>query len=264
MRRIHLASGVLVAALSGIVGMAAGAEVPTLDAFFAGAQIRSVSISPNGQSLAMIVTADGKNFVAVKERNSATPATPILAPNERDGFDPGWCHWANDERVVCSFHGREHHKALAKIFPVTRLVSVNKDGSKQKMLLQDQFQPSGQINDRIIDWTPESPRTVLIEKFNPQIGLRVLELDVYSGGASPYEQPHQYIGRFGTDGHGNVRLGWGQLDMKVYYHARLQGETKWRRLGRVGVFDRGEDRRGERRDGEHEPDPQHDHAGEHA
>jgi dienelactone hydrolase len=241
MRRTLLVGGVLVVAFSGLCGTAARAEIPTLDAFFAGAQIRSVSISPDGQSLAMIVTADNKNFVAVKERNSAKPATPILAPNERDGFNPSWCRWANNERVVCSFRGREHSKELAKIFPVTRLVSVNKDGSKQKMLLQDQFQPSGQINDRIIDWTPESPRTVLIEKYNPFVGLRVLELDVYNGDANPYEQPHQYIGSFGTDGHGNLRLGWGRYDMKVYYHARLQGEKKWRRLGRVGVFDRGEE-----------------------
>ncbi len=50
--------------------------MPTLDAFFQGAQIRSVSISPNGKRLAMIVTADGKDFVAVKDRTSATPATP--------------------------------------------------------------------------------------------------------------------------------------------------------------------------------------------
>ncbi|MES1263642.1 MAG: hypothetical protein ABUL69_04750, partial [Peristeroidobacter soli] len=235
--------------VGGLVAMAAcfftagvlRAEIPTLDAFFTGAQIRSVSISPNGQSLAMIVTADGKNFVAVKERNSAAPATPILAPNDRDGFEPSWCRWANDERVVCSFRGREHSKELNKVFPVTRLVAVNKDGSKQKMLLQDQFQPSGQINDRIIDWTPESPKTVLIEKFNPFVGLRVLELNVYTGNANPVEQPHQYIGSFGTDGHGNVRLGWGRYDMQVYYHARLVGEKKWRRLGRVGVFDRGEE-----------------------
>ena len=77
--------------------------------------------------------------------------------------------------MVCSFRGRERDKDQEKIFPVTRLVSVNRDGSKQKMLLQDPFPPSGQINDRIIDWTPEAPSSVLIEKFNPFVGLRVLE-----------------------------------------------------------------------------------------
>ena len=241
MRRTGLVGGMLAASLGVFCGAVAQAEVPPLDAFFTGAQIRSVSISPDGQSLAMIVAADGKNFVAVKERNSASPAAPILAPNDKDGFDPRWCRWANNERVVCSFRGREYSKELAKVFPVTRLVAVNKDGSKQKMLLQSQFMPSGQINDRIIDWTPESPNTVLIEKVHPRVGLRVLELDVYTGNASPYESPHQYIGSFGTDGHGNVRLGWGRYDMQVYYHARLVGEKKWRRLGRVGVFDRGEE-----------------------
>ena len=209
------------------------AAPPTLDAFFSGAQIKSVSISPDGHLLAMIVTADGKNFVAVKDRMSAAPAVPILAPNERDGFEPRWCRWANNERVVCGFLGRERDKILNKVFPVTRLVGVNKDGSQQKQLLQNPFAPSGQLNDRIIDWTPESPRTVLISMFSPRVGMRVLELDVYNSNVKLYEGPHDLIGAFGTDGHGNVRLGWGGYDLQQYYYARLEGEKKWRRLARV-------------------------------
>jgi dienelactone hydrolase len=223
------------ATLSACIPLAGGAP-PTLDAFFQGAQIRSVSISPNGKLLAMIVTAEGKNFVAVKDRTSATPATPILAPNDRDGFEPSWCHWANDERVVCSFRGRERDKYQGKVFPVTRLVAVNKDGSRQKQLLQNPFAPSGQLNDRVIDWTPDSPRTVLIEKFHPMVGLRVLELDVYNGETKLHEAVHEYIGHFGTDGRGHVRLGWGTYNLKTYYYAKLQGESKWRRLGRVDVL----------------------------
>ena len=95
---------------------------------------------------------------------------------------------ATTSACVCSFRGRERDKYLHKVFPVTRLVAVNRDGSQQKKLLQNPFQPSGQINDRIIDWTPEEPRSVLIEKFNPQIGLRVLKLDIYSGETELYEK----------------------------------------------------------------------------
>jgi dipeptidyl aminopeptidase/acylaminoacyl peptidase len=214
----------------------AGAAVPTIEAFFQGAQIRSVSISPDGKWLAMMVTAEGKNFVAVKDRTSPTPATPVLASNDRDNFEPSWCRWANNERLLCSFTGRERDKYLHKVFPVTRLVAVNRDGSQQKQLLQNPFAPSGQLNDRIIDWTPEDPRTVLIEKYSPQAGLRVLKLDIYSGKANPYESNNEYIGHFGTDGHGNVRLGWGRVDMTNYYFAKLKGESKWRRLARVNTL----------------------------
>jgi len=221
------------AGILGSFALAAGAAVPTLDAFFQGAQIRSVSISPNGKRLAMIVAAEGKDFVAVKDRTNTTPATPVLAPNEKDDFKPSWCRWANDERLVCSFRGRERDKYLNKVYPVTRLVAVNHDGSQQKKLLQNPFQPSGQINDRIIDWTPEEPRSVLIEKFNPRIGLRVLKLDVYSGETQIYETGHTYIGSFGTDGHGKVRLGWGRYQLKNYFFAKLEGEKEWRQLGKV-------------------------------
>ncbi len=228
-----LARAAIASSLVSFLPLPAGAAPPSLDAFFQGAQIRSLSISPDGKLLAMIVTADGKTFVAVKDRTAATPATPVLAPNERDGFEPSWCRWANNERIVCSFMGRERDKYLQKVFPVTRLVAVNRDGSKQKQLLQNPFAPSGQLNDRIIDWTPEDPRTVLIEKFHPRVGLRVLKLDIYNGETDLYEGQHEYIGGFGTDGHGVVRLGWGRVDLHNYYYAKLQGETKWRRLARV-------------------------------
>ncbi|HEY6126321.1 MAG TPA: prolyl oligopeptidase family serine peptidase, partial [Steroidobacteraceae bacterium] len=231
---MKLSRGWIAAAL--VAAGTASAAVPTLEAFFDGASIQSVSISPDGQLLAMIVTTEDKIFVAVKDRKSSTPALPVLAPNGKDGFEPRWCRWANNERLVCSFLGHERHKYVGKVFPVTRLVSVNKDGTKQKQLLQNPFAPSGQLNDRIIDWTPESPETVLIEKYHPRVGLRVLELNIYSGESRPYESPHEHIGGFGTDGHGNVRLGWGVVDMKTYYQARLHGEKKWRILARVNTL----------------------------
>ena len=40
----------------------------------------------------------------------------MLAPNEKDGFEPRWCRWANDERIVCSFIGRERDKYLRRCF----------------------------------------------------------------------------------------------------------------------------------------------------
>jgi hypothetical protein len=172
--------------------------------------------------------ADGKEFVAVKDRTSPTPATPVLAKNDKDGFHPQWCHWANNERILCSFWGRERDKYRNKVFPVTRLVAVNKDGSQQKQLLQNPFDVnhngSGQFSDRVIDWTPDDPRTVLIDKSNPYAPLRVLKLDIYSGETKTIEEGQIMIGGYGTDGHGNVRLGWGRYQLKNYYFAKLAGE----------------------------------------
>jgi len=229
--------GAIAAAIVFISGIGAPrAAPPTLDDFFSGAQIRNVAISPNGQYLVMIVNANDRRFVAVKDRFSNTPASPVVASNGTDSFEPRWCRFANDERVVCSFMGRERDKYIGKVFPVTRLVAVNRDGSRQKLLLQDPMNPSGQLNDNIIDWTPEDPATVLIQKYNPRVGVRVLKLDVYTGDVDIYENAHQYIGGFGTDGHGHVRLGWGVENLTAYYFAKLEGETKWRRLSRANVL----------------------------
>jgi dipeptidyl aminopeptidase/acylaminoacyl peptidase len=223
----------LAISLLGLLSAAAFAAPPPLEAFFEGAQLRSVNISPDGKRISMIVESEGKLFIAVKDRTNSQPAVPVLAPDGKDGFTPSWCRWANDERLVCSFRGIERDKYLGKAFPITRLVAVNHDGSQQKKLLQNAMLPSGQLNDRVIDWTPDDPRTVLIEQYHPRVGLRVLKLDIYNGNARPYETPHENIGRFGTDGRGNVRLGWGRFDLKTYYYARLAGENKWRRLARV-------------------------------
>ena len=192
-----------------VLASAALAAPPTLDAFFEGAKISSISISPDGRYLAMIVAAEGRNFVAVKDRTSAAFAVPVLAANDTDTFEPYWCRWANDERVVCGFRGLERDKYQGKVFPVTRLVAVNRDGSKQKMLLQNTFAPSGQINDRIIDWTPEEPESVLIEKFHPRMGLRVLELNVYNGEVETAR-------------------------VAVRTHRRLRHRWPWKRAARLG------------------------------
>ncbi len=64
----------------------------------------------------------------------------------------------------------------------------------------------------------------------------MLKLDIYNGESKLYEGPHEYIGSFGTDGKGNVRLGWGGYDLKNYYYAKLTGEKKWRQLARVNAL----------------------------
>ncbi len=225
--RASVAVGLLVAVAAG-----AHAAPPPLDAFFGGTQIHSVSMSPDGKLLAMIVGSDDKIFVAVKDRATSAPAVPVLAPIDKDSFKPSWCRWANNERIVCSFMGTERDKYIGKVFAVTRLVAVNRDGSQRKQLLQSQFMPSGQLNDRIIDWTPDKPRSVLIELYDGR-STRVLELDVYSGGTDLYEKGYEHIGSFGTDGRGNVRLGWGGYNLDNFYYARLAGDKKWRQLARV-------------------------------
>jgi len=193
----------------------------------------------------MIVVADGKEFVAVKDRTSATPAVPVLAKNDKDGFHPQWCHWGNNERILCSFWGRERDKYRAKVYAVTRLVAVNKDGSQQKQMLQDPIDVNrngtSQFADDVIDWTPEDPRTVLIQKYNRYAPMRVLKLDIYTGDVKTIEAGEIMIGSYGTDGHGNVRLGWGYYQMKNYYFAKLEGETKWRQLARVQTLSTDQD-----------------------
>ncbi|HZF17028.1 MAG TPA: S9 family peptidase [Steroidobacteraceae bacterium] len=216
----------------------AHAEPPPLDAFFQGARLKDVSISPDGRYLALIARLDGKPFVAVKDRQSTAAAVPVLAIDPKEHYEPMWCHWANDTRILCAFLGRDNGRDLAKHYGVTRLVAVNADGSQQKIIVQQSFTFGGetqQFQDRIIDWTPADPRTVLIESQDAvDRELGVYTLDVYSGYMNLVVNPHDDIGDFDSDGQGNVRLGAGMdPDGKVSFFARLAGEKSWRRVTRV-------------------------------
>ena len=106
----------------------------------------------------MIVTADGKDFVAVKDRTSAsTRDVPCSRPTRRTDSSRRGVAGPTTNASSAVFAVANGTNTCSKVYPVTRLVAVNRDGSKQTKLLQNPFQPSGQINDRIIDWTPEEP-----------------------------------------------------------------------------------------------------------
>jgi hypothetical protein len=142
----------------------------------------SVQISPDGSKMVLLKMHDLDLPVAIVFDFSSAEASPVLA-SEKDRFDIEWCEWANDERLLCGLFAV--HREASLMYGVTRLVAVNADGSDMKVLMQRRLEKiRTQFQDRIVDWLPDDPEHVLIQKPD-QRGSGVSRLDIYSGGRRP-------------------------------------------------------------------------------
>jgi acetyl esterase/lipase len=260
-RRLELLKGLLmrgrlsVCAIPALIAVAAGAAPagpPPIEAFARMPNIENISISPTGRSLAWLAPVGDKHRLIVLDRLVAGSARPVLTAEGND-FDLDWCAWANDTRLLCGVTTIVVQADFT--YPMTRLIGINADGTKMKVLMRGGRAGESLMQDRIIDWTPDEPNSVLIAGHDllnaadegstgaalGQISAvypSVFELNIYDGRLRERVPDHPPITRFITDAHGNVRLGGGLDGTRIFYYARLAGDSAWRRLERFEVFDR--------------------------
>ena len=237
---------IIAVALSGawfslIANTAALAEAPPpIDAFARLPQVRNVTVSPDGNQIAYI-SALGDNSIAVTVdlRHPDEPLHPLMR-SEPGKYEIKWCKWANDTRLLCGLIAMAREPG-GLVYPITRLVAVNADGSKLKVLLQNSSARSTQLQDRILDWTPDDPDTVLLQLDDDMNGFpSVYKLDVNTGSRKPVTREHIPIRNFITDAAGNVRLGVGYSingATEMQYFARLEESDSWQRLAKIKAFE---------------------------
>src|SRR6202035_2661752 len=112
-------------------------------------------------SLALIQTLNGGARVVIAERLGAKDHAMRPVLSEPDEFQLTWCHWATNTRLLCGLHSSSSQGGV--LHPVTRLVAVDADGKNLRVLMQNSQEVQGQFQDRIINWNPGPPDTVLIE-----------------------------------------------------------------------------------------------------
>ncbi|HWJ05559.1 MAG TPA: S9 family peptidase [Steroidobacteraceae bacterium] len=196
-----------------------------------------MTLSPDGSSVAYLTSLDDEVIVVTRGFKDG-PSKPVPILKSKPGsYDVAWCNWANDTRLLCGL--RAIAMRSGRVYPVTRLVAVNADGSKLKVLVNESEAGTAQLQDRILDWTPDEPDTVLIELDDDRNGNpSVFELNVNSGLRAVRTRERPPIKWFTTDAKGNVRLGWGYTERStnVEYFARLEGEHDWRLLSKIKAF----------------------------
>jgi dienelactone hydrolase len=239
----------------GLFGSVLGyaATAPSIEDFASRPLIEDVSISPDGRYLALIQTHDGKGLVVVVDRRGSPEHPPLGVLAEPDQFQMSWCHWATNTRLLCGLRGMVKERM---VYGITRLVAIDADGKNMRVLIQGSGEARGQFQDRIVNWNPGPPDTVLIEadeglsasqlasgvQVFGNVGTHglpaVFELNVVTGGLNLHQHARDPIRHWITDKRGQVRLGWGLSGTTISYWANLDGETNWRRLTKFEIFSR--------------------------
>jgi len=242
---VALAAGIFHAAA------ARSASPPSIEDFASRASVENVSISPDGRYLALIRTQGGRALALVSDRRLGKDQTLRLVLAEPDHFIMRWCRWATNTRLLCGLYAMVDDRF---VYGVSRLAAVDADGKNLRVLLQNSREAQGQYQDRIINWNPGIPNTVLIEadeglsaeqltsgvQVIGNVGTHALpavfELNVMTGQLSIRQHARDPIRHWITDTHGAVRLGWGFSGTTISYWTHLDGESSWRRLTKFEVF----------------------------
>jgi dipeptidyl aminopeptidase/acylaminoacyl peptidase len=215
------AAAALLAAATSVASIAASSYSLADDAkaFGARERVRSVAISPSGRKLLFISAMPGRGSV-LHVVDIATKADAAVARSDGDPESLYWCEFGSDTELVCKFGGET--RIDADIASFSRVVAVPVGGGKVEDLGQpaNYYHPVGrQYDGDILDWLPDTPGAVLMERnyigengrlgshiSDSREGLAVDRIDLATLKSAPVELPRRNADSYLTDGRGNVRI----------------------------------------------------------
>ena len=231
------------------------AQTPQAAQFGAREAVQQISLSPDGNHLAVVQPNGGRGAVLmIADLVKGGAMKGILRSSGNPDRLTG-CHWASNSRIVCDiFMIQQDTVKLA----FTRLVSLNADGSDLKVLTASTSARSlgvAQSGGDIIDWGPEGSNgsLVMTRQFIPENttgthlassreGLGVELVDATTLRRKTLEQPKATAVEYISDGHGNVRVmglrperASGYDGDTINYYYRPSGTRDWKDLGALKV-----------------------------
>lgn len=234
----------------------AHAQSDAAKAFGARPAVSDVSISPDGQSLAMIEATAGRgSVVSVLKIGGNADRKLILASNGNPDQLTS-CGWSTNDRILCNVY------MISTVFGQrtgqTRMLGVNADGTDVKMVSARQSTTQLGIalgGGGILDWMGErEDGTVLMDRYyipeqttghltaQSRQGLGVDRVNTRSLARSMVEIPRGDAVSYITDGHGVVRImvtrpttsmGYGGHRYEYFY--RKKGSRDWLPLSTQSV-----------------------------
>lgn len=210
----------------------ASAAPPSIEAFAAYSDFGAVSLSPDGKRIAYTGRAGDKRALMVLDLEQRS-IKPILAA-EVDDFQITWCAFKSAQRILCGLRGVEFFAAAP--VQVTRLISINADGTGLKTLIQNGASGTSRYQDRVIDWLHDDPTHVLLQ-LRPRDSFsdvpEVWSVDVVTGSLAQKVKQRLPIRAWYSDGKGIVRYGQGcEENRRCEFVARDSAEAPWRVLKR--------------------------------
>ena len=189
-------------------------------AFGARPSATNLALSPNGMSVAYIAPAAGQGSVAytVSLAKGSVPKPAFSVDGK--SWRLSSCHWAANDRLVCSIYGIVKDPSIGLI-PTTRLLAINADGTNAKELSTRSNAYTRGYNlygGDVIDWLPDEGGAVLMTRAylpDDRLGTRLAStaqglgvdwLDTRTLAVKHIEPPRQEAIGYVTDGHGTVRI----------------------------------------------------------
>lgn len=227
--------------------------------FGARPHIEQIDLSPDGQSVVYLTPGPGAGTMVVIQRLGESEAQVVL---RTDGNPERlrWCSFVTDDRLVCrvGLLIRENESFI----PYSRLLSIDTDGSRPKLLGQRQSFFDAyirQFDGEIIDWLPDEDAAVLMSRsFVPEAGrmgtrlvrdetgLGVDRVDVRTLRSTSVERANDRAAQYISDGRGNVRImatlpargSTGQIGSRIVYYYRTAARGDWRDFSEYDLLSR--------------------------
>jgi len=189
-------------------------------AFGARESVSNLSLSPDGTRVAYVTPRNGQASAVMVRGvgDGATVQVALLASGDPERISH--CNWVSNERIVCVIYG-VLKDALLSSLPFNRVVAVDADGSKLKLLSTEAnaytrgFALGG---GSVIDWLPDEDGSVLMARLfipddhtgsrtgSSKDGYGVDRVDTKSLVATPVELPRREVKGYISDGRGTVRV----------------------------------------------------------
>lgn len=245
-----------------MIGAAAAAFAPAslvaadpAEQFGARESIESIRLSPDGSKLAYVAPTSGQgSAVYVVDLNSGQSRVTTSADGDKQRL--AGCSWVSNARLVCTIHALVSDGD--EIYPVSRVVAIDEDGSDFKMLSDRNSFYSKYANlygGSVIDWLPDETGAVLMSRqFVPEQrqntrlekkdqGLGVDRLDTASLSGKRVETPRSNAVEYISDGRGNVRIMGtqatapsGHSERTINYFYRTKASREWKPFGNYDVL----------------------------
>lgn len=208
-------------------------ELP-VKAFAALPLVSQLNLSPNGEFVAFLQNLNGKTVLVTQDKRGQNSHIVLSSDNEK--FFIRQFVWVNDERLLVSVWYRENTPYSLSKHAETRLIAVNRDGSKMlkdlvrinPISLKRNHAPQFQHRFSLI---PGDSRHVMLALDIRVLGAPdVYKLDVYEGNKQRVTLNPGYVRQWFYDRQGHARAGIGVIGDKLRVVYRLDLDDDWQTL----------------------------------
>lgn len=217
-------------------------------AFGARENIQQISLSPDGDKVAMLMPTAGRGM-ALFIANFAGDATPRpIMKSTGDGEQLEDCRWSTNIRLICTISLSASDGSVRLGY--SRTIALNDDGSKAKVLSARTSSNALEITQdggSLVDWGADGTGTVLMTHYyvpeystgthtaETRKGLGVDLVDTTTLSRKVVEQPRENVVAYISDGQGVVRMmgiqstdGNGYDGNRISYFYRQPNSRDWK------------------------------------